>query len=343
MTGLASEHQKQPQQNYQEDLLLLQAEIAKLKQENQEYLQKIKTLEEKERLLQLVLDNIPQLIFWKDKTSVFKGCNRLWAKAAGFSDPNQVMGKTDYDLYPNATNIEQYIEKDRQVITSGKSTETLEYKPNKDVWYNTKKIPIEDTQGNIVGILATIEDITGRKKAEEKLRLAEEKYRGIFENALEGIFQTTAAGVYMDINPAMARIYGYESPEEMKANVRDISTQIYANPQQREEFQRWIEETGQVKGFEYQTYRRDGTKIWVEENTRVVRNEQGQVLYYEGIIQDITQRKQEQEALKRQVQELRIEIDQQKRASQVAEITQTSYFQELQAEVDSLRLDEEEF
>ena len=104
-------------------------------------------------------------------------------------------------------------------------------------------------------------------------------------------------------------------------------------------------EHGQLKNWEYRAYRKDGSIVWVEEDTRAVRDTTGKLLYYEGIIQEITQRKQEEEALKRQVEELQIEIDQQKRSREVAQITQTDYFQELQAAVENLRLnfDEDDF
>ena len=101
-----------------------------------------------------------------------------------------------------------------------------------------------------------------------------------------------------------------------------------------------MEEYGEVKDSVSQVYRKDGSKIWVKENTRAVRDRYGKLLYYEGIVEDVTQRKQEQEALKRQLQELRIEIDQQKRAREVAEITQADYFQDLQAEVGNLDIDQ---
>lgn len=101
-----------------------------------------------------------------------------------------------------------------------------------------------------------------------------------------------------------------------------------------------MDEYGQVKGFEYQVYRRDGSIIWVEEHTRAVCNSNGKLLYYEGILQDITQRKQLEAELKRQLQELQIEIDQQKREQEVTKITQSNYFQHIQEEVGDLNLDE---
>jgi len=189
-------------------------------------------------------------------------------------------------------------------------------------------------------ILTALYDITDRKQAENALRLAEENYRSIFENALDGIFQTTPDGHYLNVNSAMARILGYESPEEMMAAVTNVGNQ-YVNQVEREEFKRLIDTQGKVTGLERQIYRRDGSMIWISESARSVRDAAGVLLYYEGIIEDITQRKQEEAALRRQVQQLQIEIDQSKRARQVAEITQTDYFQQLLEDAENLRYSED--
>ncbi|BAU65030.1 putative PAS/PAC sensor protein [Stanieria sp. NIES-3757] len=179
------------------------------------------------------------------------------------------------------------------------------------------------------------------KEKNEALRITEENYRSIFENALEGIFQSSPDGRFISVNPAMARMYGYDSPEEMIANVTEISSQVYVNPEGREEFQRHLDKYGKVHNWEYQVYRQDGSIIWVEEDTRAVYDTTGTILYYEGIIQDITERKYKEEQIKRQLEELKIEIDQKKREQEVAKITQSDYFRELQEEAESLRLDDD--
>ena len=204
-------------------------------------------------------------------------------------------------------------------------------------WIGSRGKVFYDETGRPLRMIGVDKDISKRKQAEEALRLAEENYRSIFENALEGIFQSTPEGQYIRVNPAMARIHGYESPEEMITMVKKIDRQIYVHPQTREEFLRLMAERGEVKEFQYQARRADGRIIWLEENTRTVDDCGGNLLYYEGIIQDITQRKQEEQALKRNVEKLIIEIDQQRRQREVAEIMQTDYFQELQAQVDKLR------
>lgn len=136
------------------------------------------------------------------------------------------------------------------------------------------------------------------QSAYQQLEVAEAKYRSIFENAGEGIFQSTPDGRYITANPALARIYGCDSPEEVTAKFTDIERQLYVDPVRRNEFLRSIEESGTVSDFESQIYRSDGSIVWISEKARAVRDRSGSVLYYEGLIEDITQRKQAQESLR---------------------------------------------
>jgi two-component system sensor histidine kinase/response regulator len=145
--------------------------------------------------------------------------------------------------------------------------------------------------GDQLAILLHIHDITDRKRAMSALRQAEKKYRAIVENAVEGIFQTSLDGRFISANPAMARIYGYDAPEEMITSLTDVSKEVYVNPTTRSEFVRLLEENGFVKEFEAQAYRKDRSIIWTSESARLVRDEAGQPMYYEGFVEDITQRK----------------------------------------------------
>lgn len=130
-----------------------------------------------------------------------------------------------------------------------------------------------------------------RKRAEVALLRAEEKYRSIFEHISEGIFQTTPDGRYISANPALARIYGYSSPEELITHLVDIGRDLYVEPGRRAEFIRSMEEHDVVADFESRVYRRDGSIIWIAENVRAVRDERHQLLFYEGTVEDITERK----------------------------------------------------
>lgn len=141
-------------------------------------------------------------------------------------------------------------------------------------------------------------DALQRIKMTEALREAEAKYRGIFENATEGIFQTTPDERYLSANPALARMFGYETPTELIASVADIAQQTYVRPEKRVEFRELLKTQGIVRGFEVERYRKDGTKFWMSINGHVVRDSQGKILYYEGTGQDITERKRGEAVLR---------------------------------------------
>lgn len=135
------------------------------------------------------------------------------------------------------------------------------------------------------------EKIAEIDRAQTALLLAEEKYRSIFENAAEGIFQISSDGRYLGANPALARIYGYDSPEELMEIVKDADVQVFVSIERRQWFRHLIEEKGSVLGFESEVYRKDGSITWISENTRVVRDEFNKVKYYEGTVEDISDRK----------------------------------------------------
>ena len=137
-----------------------------------------------------------------------------------------------------------------------------------------------------------------RKQAEELLRIAQDKYHSIVENAMEGIFQSTPSGGYISANPALAKLYGYDSPEELMSDIKNISQQLYVDAERRLEFVAAMEADNAVSGFESMVCRKDGRRIWVSENVRAVRDSKGELIYYEGTVSDITERKLAQEALK---------------------------------------------
>ena len=130
------------------------------------------------------------------------------------------------------------------------------------------------------------------------LREAEKKYRGIFEDAIVGIFQITPDGRYLSANPALARLYGFASPQELMATRQDIAGQAYVNPQRREEFKRLIEEQKIVESFEYEVLRKDVSRMWFSENARAVCDAAGTMPYYVGTVEDITARKRAEEELR---------------------------------------------
>jgi PAS domain S-box-containing protein len=151
--------------------------------------------------------------------------------------------------------------------------------------------------------------IVERERADEALRKAEEKYRGIFENAVEGIFQSTPDGHFITANPALARMLGYDSLKELLSGRTDLARQHYVEPERRTELKRLLEAHGVVREFEHQAYRKDESKIWLSDNVRVVRDDGGAILYYEGFTEDITERKQVGEALRESYSLLRAVVE----------------------------------
>ncbi len=150
-----------------------------------------------------------------------------------------------------------------------------------------------------------IHDITERKRAEEMIVSSERKYRNIFENAIEGIYQATTEGRYVSVNPAYAKILGYKTPEELISSIADVASQIYVNSDERSELINQLRVSDLVEEFEFQAYRKDGTIIWLLANARVIRDEKGNIEYFEGRVQDITLRKRVEDELKNTLDSLR--------------------------------------
>jgi PAS domain S-box-containing protein len=145
--------------------------------------------------------------------------------------------------------------------------------------------------GNVIGAIESIRDITERKLMEEAVAEAEAKYRSIFENALMGIFQTTPEGRFLSLNMALARILGYDSPEEVLNTIDDLARQVYVKPERRSELLRLVEERGTVQEFEVEFFRKDKSVVWISLNVRAVRDGDGKTAYLEGTAMDITDSK----------------------------------------------------
>ena len=145
--------------------------------------------------------------------------------------------------------------------------------------------------------LVTAIDITEHKQTEAELSENEKKYRNIYENAQEGIFQTKINGTYISVNPALAKMYGFESSEELINSRSDISNDSYYDPKERDNFLRIMEKQGFIKGYEYEVKHKDGHKIWFYEDAKAIKDKNGKTQYFEGFVVDITERKQTEQEL----------------------------------------------
>lgn len=137
-----------------------------------------------------------------------------------------------------------------------------------------------------------------RRRMDRALLEAEERYHSVFDHLVEGIFQTTPDGRYLMANAALARIYGYDSPEDLMQGLTDISRKLYVRQGRRDDFVRTMQESDVLRGFESEVYRKDGSIIWISENCRAIRDARGRLLYYEGTVEDITQRRKAEERLR---------------------------------------------
>ena len=258
-------------------------------------------IRDRERLFTLTLDDMITFVAILKPDGEIIFVNNTPLKLIGKSI-EQVRGMKFYDMdwWAYSNDIQQLIKEDLERCASGEKIfrEVQIRTLDRYMWIDFSIHPIFGEDGNMLYLIPEGRDTTERKQAEEFLRQSEEKYRSIFENSVEGIFQTSPEGQYISVNPALARMIGYDLPEELMKGVADLSKQGYVNPEDRVRYKKVLEEQGIIQGFETQHYKKDGSMIWVSINARAVKDEAGKIRYYEGTIEDITSHKQAEEQLK---------------------------------------------
>lgn len=251
-------------------------------------------LDHESALLHALLDHAPDAIYFKDKDSRILRASRALANKLGKNEPSELIGKCDTDLFTSEHATQAFAD-ERRIMESGEGmvgfTEKETHSDGRVTYALTDKLPFRDRQGQVIGTFGISRDITPLVRAQEKAEAAERRFRDIIDNARDGIFQTTPDGHYLSANPALALIYGFATPEELIHGRTDIESQVYVDPNRRHEFARLMAEHGVVDQFESQVYRKDGTVIWISENARAVRGPDGKLLYYEGTVENIHEKK----------------------------------------------------
>ncbi len=256
-------------------------------------------LRESEEKYRLLIENASEALYVVQNGRIVFA-NPMFEKIAQVPE-SELIGMNILDFIPSPKDRMTAIRSQQRLLRGNIEKTQNEYKvrlrSGEELWVNVSEVRTA-WKGDLA-VLTFATDITRHKLAEEALRRAEEKYRTIFENSLEGIFQSTPVGRYITVNPALARMLGYDSPEDLIASVTDIGKQIYSDSAIRAEHIRQLKEHGgNLTGFEYQARCKDGSVIWVSENVRSIQGGDGALLYYEGTVENISARKLAEETLR---------------------------------------------
>lgn len=252
---------------------------------------------DQQQLLQTMLDNLDGMVYRclndRNWTMMFvsKGCQSLTGYAS------------DALLHNNQISYESITYPDDRLMVRRKIESAIERQDRFQIEYRITRAngsvawvlerggAIYDEHGHVEAVEGIIEDISNRKRMERELFSAEQKYRSMFENATLGMFQTTVSGMYLNANHALAELYGYDNPDALIRTLNDINKQLYVSPMRRKEFSELIRKHGRVQKFESMVFKKDGGTIWISENAHAVYDTYGDILYYEGTVEDITDRK----------------------------------------------------
>ena len=279
------------------------SDLTERKRAERDRLKAEQELQQSKLLAETIMNSIPARVFWKDRNGVFLGCNQAVAQDAGLKDPNDLIGKTDYDM-PWREQADRYVADDREVMESGCPKMLIE-EPQQGpdgstITLLTSKTPLHNSNGEIIGILGAYLDISERKKAEEALRSSQERTRTILQTAMDGFWLGSSDGVILEVNEAYCRMSGYSREEIIGKRITDLdATESPAETAAR--IGRIIAE-GEER-FETKQRRKDGSIFDVEVSVQYQKAEGGRMVVF---LRDITLRKQAEETINRQLEELKI-------------------------------------
>ncbi len=270
------------QKNYE-----LNTEMAERERLNQ-------TLRKAEREYRAIIDSVSDIIFELNAEGEILFLNETWPRITGF-EIEQCMHRNLFDMLHPQDQDEQKSAFKQLVIGKRPAYRAFTRLRTSNGVYHAAELAmsmLRQDETRRLRVVGTITDVEDRRRTERALTEAEKKYRTIVENAAGGIYQVTPEGHFLSVNPAYARILGYDSPDHVMKRVRNAHEQLYRMPRERARFIRELEQKGLVQGFEAEMLTRQGHYIWVNENARAVRDDDGNILYYEGSLENITQRKE---------------------------------------------------
>jgi PAS domain S-box-containing protein len=273
------------------------------------------TLQRERNLLRTLIDNLPDLIYFKDTDGKYVLNNRAHIHSLGRDQQKDVEGKSTFDFHAPEL-AQQYSTDELHVMQTGKALLEKEelavhYNTGEQRWHLTSKFPLKDSAERILGVIGVSRDITerkyadaSRKRAEEALRESEERYRDLFERSPIGMYRITPNGVILMANPALLAMLRFASLEELTK--RNLEKDGFTIQYPRTEFEDILNGHQRIWGVESAWQRADGTTVYVRENGSVVRDENGDIQYYEGTVEDITDRKLAEEKIQQRLRELTV-------------------------------------
>lgn len=257
-------------------------------------------LQKADRENRAVIDSVSDIIFETDTEGNILFLSASWRKITGF-DQDRSKGNNLFAMMNPEDQAKQKKEFDMMVRGQKQAYRTFTRIRTAEGTFRSVELAIsmirQDENKNL-RVVGTITDVEERRRAERALAEAEKKYRTIVENAAGGLYQLTPEGIYLSANPAMARILGYAGVEELLRDVKNANGMVYIDREEREAFVNALMRAGQINGYETQVFKKGGAKIWVSENIRCVKDENGHILYFEGSMEDITKRKEAEIALR---------------------------------------------
>ncbi len=251
-----------------------------------------------------LIDTLQEGVWVVDEKALTVFVNPRMADMLGYSVP-EMEGKALFSFMAqeDIAKCEEKLKKRRNGIKERFDFRLIK-KDGSIIHVNVEAAPIFDEHGVYQGSIAGVTDITERKRIEKELKESEEKFRDIFEKSPMGIFQSTFEGRFIDVNPALSRMMGYDSPQEVIGSIDNIADQIYVNPEQRDEVVKIIKKTPEAVRFESMFYKKDGKKWAGKLTMRLIHDENSRPHHMDGFIEDITQQKIVEERLHRAMEQL---------------------------------------